>query len=323
MEGAPNNPATNKLGHGLTEAALQAAVSNSGYPLQAVVAGRLRPRFNVSQEWAYLDSDSGDLRTMDILAERMMWLDVPEQPRVRPEIDLIIECKRSDLPYVFFLGEGFGLHTFPFLCGLFSDHLKMMTDDSRDSWNLPIQMVLGLDSLAFATEPKCCMSFSKCVRQGKDIELSGEEVFNKAVLPVVKAMKHFRKMKVPPKTAAYFDLHLVIGLVVIDAPMVGVHVSDESHDLMLMPWVRIVRHEGDKKDTDDQNRRPDDAGFYTIDFVHADFLPTYLDKHLMPFAEKFSRLAMKHDRALGSGKAFAKGLRKNSYNNIEPRLKPK
>ena len=122
MKAIPNNPPTNKLGSGLTEADVLDAVSKSGYPLQTIIANFLRPQFHVQEEWSYDDKDTHEPRTMDILAEKWLWDINQEQPRVRPALDLLVECKQSALPYVFFLSSSKPLVPhFPRLTGLITD----------------------------------------------------------------------------------------------------------------------------------------------------------------------------------------------------------
>lgn len=320
METCPNNPATNKLGSGLTETDVLDAVSKSGYPLQTIVGDYLRSQFRVQEEWSYIDKDAQELRTIDILAEKWLYDFPREQPRVRPTLDLLVECKQSTLPYVFFLSSSKPwVPHFPLLAGLFRHTLVLTTDDDASSWELPILRALGLDSHPFIVEePEYCMSFTKCVRKGSDVELSGSESFHGLVLPILKAMHYFQIAESPPKTASYFDCHLVIGIGVIDAPMVGVRVSEQSHDLTLLPWVRVVRHE-----TDEISDLWHWTRLFAIDIVHKDFLQHYLEKHVFPFAREFSKLVIKHQQVLVSGQAFATGIEKHGLHKIEQRLEPR
>jgi hypothetical protein len=125
METRPNNPATNKLGPGLTETDVLDAVSKSGYPLQTIVGNYLRSQFHVQEEWSYIDKDAQELRTIDILAEKHLYDLTREHPRVRPTLDLLVECKQSALPYVFFLSSSKPwVPHFPLLAGLFRHTLN-------------------------------------------------------------------------------------------------------------------------------------------------------------------------------------------------------
>ena len=317
MKAARINPPTNQLGSGVTEKDLQDAVSKSGFPVQTIVANFLRPKFHVQEEWGYIDKDSKEPRTLDILAEHS--LHDPTNLRVRPILNLLIECKQSALPYVFFLSEGKPwIPRFPLTAGLREESVTIATDDDPSSWSVPILTSFGLDSHPFIKEVEYCMSFAKCVRKGNDLELVGSEPFHALILPILKAMHHFRVTEAPKKSHVYFDCHLVCGIGVINAPMVGVHVGEQSHDLMLLPWVRVVRHEADVVEDLHTGK-----SLFAIDIVHKDFFRVYVAEQVLPFAEAFSRLAIKHQEVLASGKAFATGIGKDSFSNIEQRLRPK
>jgi len=324
MTAIQNNPLTNKLGSGLNEADILAAVSKSGYPLQTLVANFLRERFAepsyVQEEWSYVDEDTHKLRNIDILAEKWLWDFTPKQPRVRPTLSLLIESKKSDLPYVFFLSSSRPwIRHFPLLAGLVGDTLTITTDDDASTWEFPVLDALELNSHPFIKkEPECCLLFTKCERKGKKVELSGSEPFHEIVLPLLKAMHHFQIAESPPKTAFYFDCHLTIGVGVLDAPMVGISVSEQSPDLTLLPWLRVVRHE-----TEESPDWTHPTRLFAIDIVHKDFLQDYLDKHVLPFAEEFRRLVIKHQQVLASGQAFATGMGKYGSYNIEQRLEPR
>ena len=104
MKAAAGNPSGNVIGAGLHESQVEEAVRRSGYPLQTVIARALSTAFHVREEWSYIDADTAELRTLDLLAERPFY-ESDVHSRVRPTLDLLIECKQSDLPYVFFLAS--------------------------------------------------------------------------------------------------------------------------------------------------------------------------------------------------------------------------
>ena len=110
---------------------------------------------------------------------------------------------------------------------------------------------------------------------------------------------------------------MVIGLGVVDAPMVGVRLTDAGTETEILPWVRVVRHQpyqGDSKV--DRNR------VFGIDIVHKEFLGTYVETHVKPFAEEFSRLALKHAHELADARGFVPSMGENSWTDIEGRLQP-
>ncbi len=75
-----------------------------------------------------------------------------------------------------------------------------------------------------------CTTFSKCVRAGNEMKLSGSAPFNRLIRPLLKSMQHFHIIETPPSTARYFDCHVAIGVGVLDAPMVGVTLSGQNRE---------------------------------------------------------------------------------------------
>ena len=79
-----------------------------------------------------------------------------------------------------------------------------------------------------------------------------------------------------------------------------------------MPWIRLSRHESYENEDWTERQK-----MFTIDVVHRNYFETYLEQHLLPFAKKLAKKILKHDTIIASGKAFAKGMGKNSWNNID------
>jgi hypothetical protein len=319
MQGEPTNTPENILGPGITEQQILEAVRKSGYPLQTVIASSLRLDFQVQEEWSFLDSDTGALRTLDIWASRRMFdLHNENQPFVRPTLDLLIECKQSDLPYVFFVSATRPwLREFPYFAGLAHDRIVVTTDDDPSTYTETILSALSLAEHPFirnAAEP--CMTFSKCVRKGDKIELSGTEAFQSTVLPLLKALRYFKKQERPPSTARYFDCHIPLAIAVIDAPMIAARIQNDTSSLTLTPWVRVVRYEA-------VHPAPlhDRIQTFGIDVVHKSFFERYLQQHAIPFAQEFTPLALKHHLELSTGKGFVPGMNAD-WMSIESRLRP-
>jgi hypothetical protein len=304
-----DNPRGNVIGKGLTEEQVEEAVRRSGYPLQTIVARSLSDTFHVREEWSFVDDDTEELRTLDILATRGFY-DAAEHSRVRPTLDLLIECKQSDLPYVFFLASNrTWLPKFPALAGLFSAKITAITDDDPSSWTTTIQSALGIDQDPFVMGgPKHCMSLSKCMRKGKDLEVSGAETFNGIVLPLMKALKHFQKQETPPPTFYAHDMHMALAVAVIDAPMIAVDVSNAGQKLTYEPWLRVIRDQAIPSED-----RSDRSQILAIDVVHKDFFETYVTDHVITFAERFSAKALKHAVEIVTGEAFAPKLGSRSF----------
>jgi hypothetical protein len=320
MEADRRNTPDNKLGPGIIDEQISEAVRKSGYPLQTVIASSLGIDFFVQEEWSFLDDESGSRRSLDIWACRgLSELQSGEQPLVRPTLDLLIECKQSDLPFVFFASATRPrLGHFPYFAGLFQYEIVVSTNDDRSTWRKTIVDALGVQDHPFMRDAvESCTSMSRCVRKGSELELSGTDAYQNVVLPLVKALRYFEKQQQPPKTAQYFDCHIPLAIAVIDAPMVTARAVGNVNILTLTPWVRVVRNEAVEAD-----HSMDRVQSFGVDVVHRSFFDTYLQQHAIPFAREFARLAQKHHIELATGGGFVSGMRADSL-NIEPRLRPK
>lgn len=331
MEASPKNPGSIELGPGVSEEQVRTAIEKSGYPLQSVIGNLLRSTggkyhdsFFVQEEWCYQDEDSKDLRTIDLLASLPVYdykaLFNETQPRVRPELNILVECKQSPLPFVFFnagIGSN-GRGDFPTIAGLFNDAITVYTDDDPSTWSEPLIAALGLQRHPFQSAPRFCHTLSKCVRKGAELELSGSDAYNGLVLPLVKSLKHFVKTMAPPSTAWYFDCRLAVAVAVLDAPMLSAGIGEGGVVLTDVPWVRVLRHE--YKEGDHQLDR---EMMCFIDVVHKDFFGTYLKEHLVPFAEGFGQSVLRHPTEIAVGTGFISGMEKDSWSNLEERLQPR
>jgi hypothetical protein len=325
MDHSPENPSANQLGPGLTEDQILGAVVKSGYPLQTVVGDLLRAKFSatkgmfqVEEEWSYVDRDTKDLRTIDLLAELRLH-DWDPQPRVRPHLNLLIECKQSLLPYIFFeTSKIHGLMDFPTIAGLRKDKIVIASDDDPSTWTYTVPHALDLERDAFHTTPRACHTLSKCVRKGAEIELSGSDAYNGLVLPLVKSLQHFVHANRPGDTAWYFDCHATLAVGVLDAPMISVSVGPAGPVLTAVPWIRILRHE-----YEEEAERFDHEQLRIIDVVHKDFLGTFLDQHLVPFSKRFAERVLRHPTELATGVAFVPDMGAHGWDPIESRMKPR
>ncbi len=318
MQSSADNPARNALGAGVTNSAVMAAIDRSGYPLQTLVAERLSKAFHVREEWSYVDRDTQALRTIDIVASCPLDASRINEKRVRPQLDLIIECKKSELPFVFFATRHHPwIPNFPIVAGLNQTDIELVTDDDLSTWKLSLLHVLSLDTHPFSQHKWLSNTFSKCVRRsGGDLDLSGDEGYNSIVLPLVKAAAHFEAAERPRSTYVYFDAHLVVPIAVVDAPMVLLELVDGAPIATLKPWIRVARHEYDR-DSDQWHK----DRLWAIDVIHVDFLATYVEHHLMPFAKEFGSRALAHHKEMAEGKGFASGLGADSFSNLEGRLR--
>lgn len=319
MDAPKNNPTTNTLPKGVTQDDILDAVRQSGYPLQLEVANELRTIFDVYEEWAFVDADTGCPRTLDLFCERSLVKPGSDSPQVRPTLNLLIECKRSELPYVFFTTEiPFRSNVFPCIAGLPHEEIKVSTDDTRSTFIVNIQDALGLCDQQFVSNPAVRAAiFSKCTRKGKNLSLSGEEPFNALIHPLLKALHHFKCQEAPAKRHVHFDCHLAFAIAVIDAPLVAVRCGASSETTTLEPWIRIQRHRG--TDNHEPSRR---FAVDCLDVVHAGFLKGYVENLVLPVSKSFASAVAKHRKVLASGVGFAPGFDANPWKDIANRLRP-
>lgn len=314
--------AANQLPPGTALTDVQQAVDASGYPLQSIVANRLKDDYAVIGEWGFRDRTTQEMRALDLLARRDLYEPADANAcRVRPGLILLIECKRSALPYVFF-EEGSGslrVGGFPKIGGLRDDAVVVETDDDRSSWHLTVLQALSLELHDFLTQPPTSATFSKCVRKGSDLTLSGTDAYQGSVLPLMSATEHFLNTAAPRPTFHYFDAFVVVPVAVLDAPMVAVTVDEHgSSHLRMTEWQRIWRVEPPEGPDPIRHGTPT-----ALDVVHMDFLQEYLDDHLLPFAALFAERAVEHAEELASGRAFAPGMGADSRTALHTRLMPR
>lgn len=97
--------------------------------------------------------------------------------KVDPHLALLIECKRSVHPYVFFqkIAEKTP-YNFPVVTGVDLSIEESHQGVGRRSYpSAPIPLVLNLDELPFFDEPPLCAAFAKATLDGKKVQISGEE----------------------------------------------------------------------------------------------------------------------------------------------------
>ncbi|MER5207064.1 hypothetical protein [Streptomyces sp. NPDC002825] len=310
------NPQSNHLKAGLTEEILTDAIEKSGYPLQSAVFDLLGGDFRVQQEWGFRDRITGEMRSCDLMA--MKELDAPpsSESRIRTSLTILIECKQSDLPYVFFSpAEAPWRLTLPQVAGLQQDEIVISTDDSRSTWLYSVMRALELAEEPFMSRDGFSI-MSKCARKGPKLELSGTDAYNGIVMPLASAATHFSASSAPKESHRFFDAHLLAVVAVLDAPMVAAKTASTGTELSFTPWSRLFRHE------------PEEPGAFmghtgktmAIDVVHKDFFNEYLNGHLIPFARTFSERVLRHHEVLATGKAFAAGMGANGSSGIYERL---
>lgn len=89
---------------------------------------------------------------------------------------------------------------------------------SRSYSSAPIQVVLDLQSFPFIEEPPRCAAFSKATLSGNKVDLSGDEPFNKIVLPLIKALQYKYQLDSEFRNVGQAIPTLLLCIGVLDAP---------------------------------------------------------------------------------------------------------
>lgn len=296
MKAAKFNPKSNQLPVGINETELVDAIEASGYPLQGIVANKLVSLFSVTEEWGYIDRDSKDHRALDIFAYKRLCED-NESP-IQPNLVLLIECKRSRHPYVFFENViERSIPGFPLVAGLPRNLVSISEQNGNRRRDAFGEEVLGLRELPLIeTGPPKCAAFSKAIPSGKKVKLSGTDPFNSLVLPLVKALDHTSQLYQARERADRIFPSLVFCISVLDAPMVLVESPESATDPVLAPWIRITRLEANPDPRSWTRYRS-----YAVDAVHIDHFDEVLRDRILPLAAEFSRRAVRLGNVLFNG----------------------
>ncbi|HET7700009.1 MAG TPA: hypothetical protein VFM06_03970 [Candidatus Limnocylindria bacterium] len=331
----------NELPPGVTSEMVASAVKRSGFPFQLRVAARLRALLEaiapadvrIEHEWSFVDRDTSELRTLDLLALVPLTpvdIDNAGVVRVRPQLALLVECKQSEMPYVFFKGDSVDIQSeiietdftsraapFPMIAGLRREIVEVMHRGKPTGIEAAPVQALDLEEHPFlAAAPRYSPIFSRLQRKESKLEVGGDDAFRGVILPLVKALDHFKKEATPIPTFRYFDLRVAFAVCVIEGPMVLVDADASPGSLERASWVRVVRQEA-RPDRHPRSR----TDVYVIDCVHSEFLDTYVSVHMAPFAEEFAKRALRHHRELATGLGRLVGIPENDE-RLEPWLKP-
>lgn len=293
MDYAENNPPENKIPASMDENNLVCEIEGSGYPLQGIVADKLSGSFEVTEEWCYLDRDTGSHRSLDVFAFRRL----ADLGQVQPRAVLLVECKKSKNPYVFFRNVvDREIPRFPKVTGLRHHSVTLRECSGKRSLEVSVSRLLGLNESEFVRSgPACCSAFTKAIAKGDKFEISGTDPFNSLILPLVKATDHTTSLYQPWADRPPFLPTLILSVSVLDAPMVLVKSPREADRPLLVPWVRVSRQEAHTDNSRMSYR------YYVIDVVHIGFLDEFIAKHLLPFIEEFRAHVLRQEEVILQG----------------------
>ncbi|MFJ9771986.1 hypothetical protein ACIRVF_12175 [Kitasatospora sp. NPDC101157] len=330
MDAPRNKKPFAELFAGVTGADIQEAIQKSGYPLQASVADALRTKLAehdqqaaIQEEWAFVDPETQQARSIDIFADLPMYKFETEanRPKVLPYLTLLMECKQSELPYVFFLrGDSPGAGSvFPEISGIQNESIRVFSKGDEYppefSYEMSIHDVLGAYDLDFLDSPTFyAISAAKAVRRGgSKLELTGEDAYRAITLPLLKAADHVRLLSAPKISDDATLLRFIVCVAVVKAPMIGSFLHDGKSRLLSLPWVRSSRLEP-ITETSKKARLTSIVRHY--DIIHESFLPAYLDR-LIPDMREISKRVVNIGEVIVDGYGMA-GDADETYMDIEP-----
>lgn len=267
--------------------------------------------FNIAEEWGFIDSDTQEHRSLDILASKLL---TNSDAEVLPRLVLLIECKRSVHPFVFFKRvSNPETSKFPVVSAVAADIEEAKGGvGSRMYLPAPNQLILNLASLPFVQEPPRRASFSQATLNGKKVLLSGEEPYNNIILPLIKSIRYKVQLDNALLRSDKPTPTLVLCVCVLDTSMLLVEAPSKAAEPILTPFIRVLRLEAKP----DQKR--ESHTFFGIDFVHADALEWFTSEKLLPFAQEFAR------RAISLEKVWKKGGTVTSIDDIQwDKIQPK
>ncbi|MBW3569560.1 MAG: hypothetical protein KY467_00515 [Gemmatimonadetes bacterium] len=305
------NPTANSLPEGISESALKEGIARSGYPVQGLVAAELLKHCHVSEEWGFRDQQTGDHRSLDVRAS--FFTQPPEGRQIQQLLYLLIECKRSTKPFIFFKTVTDRQLPGIQISGI-GGRLELKDERGRTRIETPVAEMLGLEDLEwFSTATPVVTSFAVAHPKGKSpVELSGTEAYNGAVLPLCKALD-FARSRAPDgdrKSFIYPTVH--IPVLVLDAPMLLVEDPSHADDPLLVPRLRILRHEASA-----ENKAWARDRIYQIEVVHLAHLDRFIEE-VTSLKDRLWAAVLEKEPILRSGGGIVPDLANWSASDVRP-----
>jgi hypothetical protein len=208
----------------------------------------------------------------------------------------LIECKRAELPYIFFPAAA--LQTpgdFPAVLGVPDDYELRIP--GATTYVKPATFFRLKDFPFVSGSVPLCNALAKSAGGGNNkLKLSGTVPYRSAILPLISALEHLRLLYRPASPPAQLTPCVTLCICVLDAPMILAGGSPEAPQLNLSPWVRVVRGEAF------QLQHWMGYRHYVVDFVHRDFLIEFVGQHLLPFANAFADRLLQREALVLAGR---------------------
>lgn len=297
------NPVANVIPAGMTEAAVLEAVNSSGFPLQVAVSRRLNaitnyPAVEVFEEWTFVDSDEHKERALDLVLELKLPFEPPDL--TYGSIAMLIECKASKQPFVFFEAPlPYDLReqrVYPRIVGLKHSRVKLHVKTGVPPYvTIVPQQLVAVKDIAITASPSAhAHTYTKVIPDGKKLSASGAEAYNSIVLPLMKALRHYERIKQPAPGHSHFHAIAVFPVAIINGPIM--YSPLDGSGLIMAPWIRLSKHELFESDVPVYR-----DSLAVIDFVHADYFERYLTDFILPFADQYAKRVKRQAPILATG----------------------
>ncbi|WEH40594.1 hypothetical protein [Streptomyces sp. AM 2-1-1] len=257
------------------------ALERTGYLLEQRVASKVRSAgFTTITGKAFMDPDEGKSREIDIFAVKKLWEDSAQ--RIVVSLQLVIECKRSDGPYVALGRDPEAVdkyrqphsHTMPVE---FIRWLEFLPDGAARQRGMQSWGWLGFHELPGSPnlDIRKGLQLIRMNLRGKEWVADNSSIFESLTLPLMKAVEAFRPQRdrnPEPKSA---HLCLSFPIVVTSGELFYVNGESETPISERTDWVSLER------DVDMRSMK----GLFNLDVVAFPALERYLQERVLLFSE--------------------------------------
>lgn len=269
-----------------SEDEIRHAIERSGYLMEQDVASRLEKLgFATSTNQPFVDSDEGKSREIDVSAYRELTRN--ESMKFSAYLEVLIECKQSSSPFVFFsrnkIPQDFLITPQEMYCTI-NDYRTISKKENGMlvGQNRGFFHYLGIDKIHYHYQnSEKVIQFCKIDRSGGGWKANHSGLYDSIFLPITKALE-FRKSKMPKRSSRrdWNILSIVAPIVVVkgDLFLVRTHVDPDK--------IEKVDHVTFSRDIYFENIRKR----FSVDFVSESKLEEFFLNMLNPFGDKCAEL---------------------------------
>jgi len=285
-------------------------IKKSGYPFEQIVASCLEEvKWYPTLNYAFTDFETTVSREIDVLAEKHIWIESlskqQNQPLVRLNAELLIECKQTKSPLVFFCRPK---QISDFFCtpnneivqysGIKSE-VVVKPRNERDTYSFTASQFLRFGKLSHYSKSKeKATQFCKIYWKGKDLRADHAEVYQSFIVPLIKAVAYQKMLRRPKPTWRYFDMYLHYPIMIVKGDIFKV--DSECKSIEGVNHVELVRNYYSAKI----------GGTYHIDVVSESYFRKFVDDVLMPSIKTMEKEVRKRDKALAKGEMRVRSIDK-------------